>query len=263
VIQDRTKNLPEGGRPWVAHEVIAQGANEPITTTEYTPLGYVTEFAYCSKITNAIRNFGLLGQTGFNDMTPSDHALVFVDNHDNQRGHGGGGSILTYKSPREYKMGSAFLLANDFGFARVMSSFAFNNHDQGPPHNGDFSTKDVSINGDGTGCGNGWVCEHRWRPIANMVRFRNAVVGTNKQHWVQNDNEISFSRGNKGFFAMSKTGHMNRLLNTGLPAGMYYDLISDCRRQIHVQNNGDARIIIDNNDEPIVAYIVGGKNLIM
>ena len=26
-------------------------------------------------------------------------ALAFVDNHDNQRGHGGGGNVVTYKSP--------------------------------------------------------------------------------------------------------------------------------------------------------------------
>lgn len=32
---------------------------------------------------------------------PSDRALVFVDNHDNQRGHGAGGaSILTFWDPR-------------------------------------------------------------------------------------------------------------------------------------------------------------------
>jgi alpha-amylase len=32
-------------------------------------------------------------------------ALVFVDNHDNQRGSGGGGAnILTYKQPKLYKV---------------------------------------------------------------------------------------------------------------------------------------------------------------
>lgn len=30
-------------------------------------------------------------------MLPDGNALVFVDNHDNQRGHGGGGNIITYK----------------------------------------------------------------------------------------------------------------------------------------------------------------------
>jgi len=34
-------------------------------------------------------------------FVPSDRALVFVDNHDNQRGHGAGGaSILTFWDAR-------------------------------------------------------------------------------------------------------------------------------------------------------------------
>lgn len=34
-------------------------------------------------------------------MMPSDKALVFVDNHDNQRGHGAGGaSIVTFWDAR-------------------------------------------------------------------------------------------------------------------------------------------------------------------
>jgi len=31
-------------------------------------------------------------------MLASDKALVFVDNHDNQRGHGGGGGVITHKN---------------------------------------------------------------------------------------------------------------------------------------------------------------------
>ena len=33
-------------------------------------------------------------------MLSTDKALVFVDNHDNQRGHGGGGDIINYKDSR-------------------------------------------------------------------------------------------------------------------------------------------------------------------
>ena len=55
---------------------------------------------------------------------PSDHALVFVDNHDNQRGHGGGGdSILTFRLAKLYKMAQAFNLAWPYGVTRVMSSY--------------------------------------------------------------------------------------------------------------------------------------------
>lgn len=62
----------------------------------------------------------------------SGDALVFVDNHDNQRGHGAGGdSILTYKVPKQYKMAQAFTLAHTYGEPRVMSSFTFDDTDQG------------------------------------------------------------------------------------------------------------------------------------
>lgn len=57
-------------------------------------------------------------------MYPNNNALVFVDNHDNQRGHGAGGeNILTYRVARLYKMAVAFMLAHPYGVTRVMSSY--------------------------------------------------------------------------------------------------------------------------------------------
>lgn len=82
---------------------------------------------------------------------------VFVDNHDNQRGHGGGGAnVLTYKESKQYKMATAFKLAHPFGIKRMMSSFAFTHSDQGPPQDANGNLVSPSINADGT-CGNGWV----------------------------------------------------------------------------------------------------------
>jgi hypothetical protein len=46
----------------------------------------------------------------------------------------------------------------------------------GPPHDSDFNTLNVTIHYDFT-CGNGWICEHRWRQIYKMVAFRNIVEG--------------------------------------------------------------------------------------
>lgn len=109
---------------------------EAISSREYTPHGAVTEFKYSSEIGRVFRgndkltylnNWGTAW--GFLD---SDDAFVFVDNHDNQRGHGAGGnSILTYKEPKQYKMAIAFMLAHPFGTPRVMSSFFFDNTDAG------------------------------------------------------------------------------------------------------------------------------------
>lgn len=62
-------------------------------------------------------------------MLPTEDALVFVDNHDNQRS--GNNDILTYKSRERYFRAVAFMLAHPYGWPRVMSSFEFTSFDQG------------------------------------------------------------------------------------------------------------------------------------
>ena len=49
-------------------------------------------------------------------------------------------------------------MANDYGSKRIMSSYFFPDGatDQGPP-----STD--------PGCGDDWVCEHRWKSIGNSL----------------------------------------------------------------------------------------------
>jgi alpha-amylase len=74
------------------------------------------------------------------------------------------------------QMAVAFMLAYPYGYPRMMSSFSFENRDQGPPHDANDNILSPTINNDGT-CGNGWVCEHRWRQIFNMVEFSNVVAG--------------------------------------------------------------------------------------
>ena len=90
-------------------EVIDQGG-EPVRASQYTHLGRVTEFKYGLKLGEVIqkmngqklsylKNFG----EGWGLMSAMN-ALVFVDNHDNQRGHGGGGNVISHKKPRLYKV---------------------------------------------------------------------------------------------------------------------------------------------------------------
>jgi alpha-amylase len=71
-------------------------------------------------------------------------------------------------------MATAFMLAHEYGFTRVMSSYYFSDRDQGPPYLGNSIAPVVVVNGSCTG---GWVCEHRWTPITNMVKFRNIARG--------------------------------------------------------------------------------------
>ena len=110
----------------------------------------VTEFAYgpqlygkfscCGKLAD-LRTFG---ETW--GLMPSNRAVAFTDNHDKQRGHGGGGSYLTYHDGATYDLANVFMLGWPYGYPVVMSSYAFytgSSYDTsfGPPYYSDGSTK--------------------------------------------------------------------------------------------------------------------------
>ncbi|XP_046391056.1 alpha-amylase 4N-like [Ischnura elegans] len=278
-IMSRVKDLntnhgfQPGTRPFIYQEVIDLGG-EAISAREYLYIGRVTEFKYGAKLGEAFRgdnpikylsNFG--EAWGF---IPSKDSLVFIDNHDNQRGSGAGGSsILTYKDPKLYKMAVGFMLSWPYGYPRVMSSFFFDNKDAGPPADGQGNTLGVTIKPDGT-CGNGWVCEHRWRQIYSMVEFRNIVTDTTVNDWWDNGNkQIAFCRGGKGFVAFNDEYgiDLKQTLQTCLPAGTYCDVISGAKsgssctgKTISVGGDGKAYIqILHDEDDGILAIHQNSK----
>ncbi|KAJ3665088.1 hypothetical protein Zmor_000601 [Zophobas morio] len=260
--------FPDGARPFIYQEVIDLGG-EAISKHEYTDIGCVLEFQFGVSLGNAFQGGNQLANLAnwgpdWNLLDGLD-AVVFVDNHDNQRT--GGSQILTYKNPRPYKMAIAFMLAHPYGTTRIMSSFAFDNNDQGPPQDGNGNLVSPSINDDGT-CGNGYVCEHRWRQIFDMVGFRNAVAGTDIANWWSDGNQqIAFSRGDKGFVAFTLGGDINQHLNTGLPGGTYCDVISGvldggaCTgKTVTVGSDGYADISLGaSEDDGVLAIHVNAK----
>lgn len=138
VIYGRMNNLSTehgfaaGARPFVYQEVTDQ-TDEGVQGDEYFFLGRVTEFKFGSDIGNLFRgNIQLKNLANWGPewgLYPSNYAFVFVDNHDNQRGHGGG--VLTFRESRQYKMAIAFMLAHPYGVARVMSSYYWEQNFEG------------------------------------------------------------------------------------------------------------------------------------
>lgn len=62
-----------------------------------------------------------------------------------------------------------------------------------------------------------------------MVAFRNHVGNSKLNNfWYnpQNENQIAFCRGNKGFIAFTNDGSLRALLDVCVPAGIYCDVIS-------------------------------------
>lgn len=259
-------------RAFVYQEVIDMGG-EAVSYKEYLGVGRVLDFRYSAEIGRVFRgNDKLRWLVNWGpewNMAGGDESVVFVDNHDNQRGHGAGGeNILTYKMSKNYKMAVAFMLAHPHSLKRVMSSFAFDYSDQGPPatQSGDLSSP--SFNADDS-CGSGFICEHRWRQIYNMVGFGNVVAMTSLTNWWDNQsNQIAFCRGNKGFVAFNNDAYdLDQWLQTCLPAGTYCDIITgnmkDGRclgKTVEVQADGKAHIVIKSNEEDgILAIHVQAK----
>ncbi|XP_076462136.1 alpha-amylase-like [Babylonia areolata] len=275
-VMGRLKNLRSdmfgsGSRPFVCQEVIDQGG-EAVKAEEYLQSGRVTNFKFGLELGRVFRrenpmkylvNWG----TGWGMWGGSD-VVNFLYNHDNERGHGGGGGPLTFREARAMKLATAFMLAHPYGFPRVMSSYDFTSSDQGPPHTGNDETAHVQLNPDFT-CGGGWVCEHRWREIYDMVAFRN-VAGTAplSNWWSGADYQIAFGRGDKAFLALNLEDFpLRATLQTGLPQGSYCDVISGNLEQGRctgntVQVGGDGRAHFDvcsSCDDPMVAIHVGAK----
>lgn len=255
-------------RPFIAQEVIDHGG-EAISKYEYSGMGTVTEFKFQDEIGRAFRGENKLKwliswgpSWGF---LPSDEALVFVTNHDSQRD----GSTLTYKNAKPYRMAIAFQLAHPYGVSRIMSSYYFDNREQSPPTADGQTILSPIIFANGS-CGNGWVCEHRWRQIYNMIGFKNAVRGTGLNDWWDNgNNRIAFCRGTKGFVAFNlEKSDLNEGLQTCMQPGKYCDVISGSKvngkctgKTVNVRSDGRAKIYIGMNEDDGVLAIHSGMKL--
>jgi hypothetical protein len=121
--------LPGDGRPFIYHEVIDIDTSERVRDWEYTPHGAVQEFEYsitamgnkfnCGGFINDLHNV-----PAYSNMMPGQFAVVFTDNHDNQRGHGPGGAcVVDHRDGRIHLLANIFTLAYPYGYPMITSSY--------------------------------------------------------------------------------------------------------------------------------------------
>lgn len=243
------------GDPYVFQEVV-DTRGEPVSVFEYLASGDVTEFLYSRRLGEAFAR-GKLGPLHTLDeaggLLPSGKAVVFVDNHDNQRGHGMS-AATTHRDGRVYDLANVFMLAWPYGYPKLMSSYAWDGvHDSaGPPHDGAGNTLPVHT-GDAVDCGGDhWVCEHRRAPMLAMVGFRNrarAAGADSVTHWWDNGaGQVAFAvaggERSHGFVAINRdTGtSLVATLATGLPGGTYRNLLGDPGATVTVTPDGSLSV---------------------
>ncbi len=220
---------------WFA-EVIDPG-NEGVRAFDYFGLGFssggaadITEFRF--------RGVGerLLSANGTSpaelaqfspaawQLMPSDKAVVFLENHDTQRGGG-----ISYRDGGLFTLANVWLLAQPYGYPKVLSGYGFDRgtpagRDAGPPPGATVSCVEHFAS---ARIGE-WTCEHRDPAIAAMVRFRRAVAGAPiERAWDNGTSALAFSRGTLGFVAINAgASALSATVPSALAAGSYCDVLS-------------------------------------
>ncbi len=206
---------------------------------KYFKLGYVTSFKYgeflAEVFTKRANSLEKLAAFSFGSSWihfPSNRTVTVIDNHDTERMMS---NMLNFNSTQynAYVLAYIFMLAWPFGVPKIMSSFRFKAHDDGYP------IKNV-WDGDrdcGFEAGSGWVLQHRWVAIANMVLFHRLTSRAQgvAHIWAQG-NQLAFARVQQepgksivaiGFVVINATDEvLQRKFDTGLPDGIYYNLIA-------------------------------------
>lgn len=201
---DLRKIIPAG--PKIYSEVL-YSPTEPIQPTEYLDFGATLEPRYAEKISRTFRgdSFTLLPDR-LADLLPA--GVIYVDSHDTQRGT----STMSYKEDPKHTLAVLFMLAGAYGTPLLMSSYAFESFDEGPP-----SFPVV--------CGTQWLCEHR--KALKMVAWRKSMADAPQQNWWATDDQLGFTRAGKGYFALNRANTaVTKTVETGLTPGSYRDVLS-------------------------------------
>jgi alpha-amylase len=254
---DAAKHIPEDdlatiksrlsnpGVYWTQETIGAPG--EAVQPPEFYNTGDVQEFRYAYDLKRVFLNEKLAELKNFGEAwgyVSSGKASVFVTNHDTERN----GGSLTYKDGADYTLAHVFMLAWPYGSPDVHSGYEFSDKDAGGPDNGQVKACYTD----------GWKCQHAWREIAGMVKFRNTAAGTAVTDWWDNGgNQIAFGRGDKAYVAINHEGSsLTRTFQTSLPAGSYCDVQSG--KGVTVDSSG--RFTATLGADSALALHVGAKN---
>ncbi|EAT47782.1 AAEL001130-PA [Aedes aegypti] len=266
--------VPAGSRPFIYHDIADFGEGGS-RKNEYTLMGFATEYRFAYELADVMfkrKPFHYMVNLGTRlGYIPRERSVVFLDTPSLQRLSDVADAplIITSKHLRIYKIATVFMMAHRYGTPRIMSSFRFSDIDEGPPSDGRGKISKIILN-DQDQCTGGWICEHRWKVVQRMLKFRKEVSGQPVINWVDNgQNQVAFCRGKVGFVAINAEISLALKANlfTCLKAGTYCDIISGALKgkactglTVKVGGDGRADIYISSAvEEPFIVLLASEK----
>lgn len=217
--------LPAGTR--IISEVI-RGSSEPIQPEEYTGFGEVFEFTYPRELIPQVLS-GTLTDPALSDprpmQVPDAQAVVFVNNHDTERGEGD----LSYRDGALYVMAEALLLADDYGTPVLYSGYAFTDRDEGAPTDEDGRVRHETCGGEAASPGTledgDRTCGHASTAIAGMLEWRRVAGSAPRLDGTDEGDAYGFEREGRAVIAANPGSEPEQILiPTSLPSGSYCDV---------------------------------------
>lgn len=241
----------------IMSEVIRGSGAEPIQPEEYLDAGSVFEFQYSRDLGPGVKaGFITDPQLGSERPlhVPSESAIVFVDNHDTERGE----AALTYRDGARYLIANALMLADDFGTPVVYSGYAFTDRDAGAPQDATGAVDGWSCDGvagpraeyvDGEG-----VCTEAWTAIAGLLELRRWAGEAPRLESVSDGSVYGFDRETRAMLLVNPSrAAAEATVATTLPDGVYCDVITggadavtdkDCRGEAVTVSAGSVTISV-------------------
>ncbi len=243
----------DGERPQWALEVFP-GSPGSLSQRAATRVGDVLGFDYAYQLKNAFKSYPegasgnitslrVLGEDS--GLVPSDKSLVFVQNHDTERGT----ETLSYKDGATNVIANQLMLAHPYGTPQVYSGFTFEEGYASPPADAEgFITP--------TDCSSeAWACVDRDPQITAMVAFHRSVGDAPLANAYDDGlNLVAFSRGDRGWFAVNNGEEpVTVTVATGLGRGTYCDTLGAARTpgggctgdEVRVGADGSATVTVD------------------
>ncbi len=220
--------LPEG--TVIMSEVIRGSGSEPVQPEEYVGAGSVFEFQYARDLGPGLKA-GVITDPALGAQRPlhvdSNAAVVFIDNHDTERGE----APITSRDGGLYLVANALMLADDYGTPVVYSGYAFSDRDAGAPHDDQgrvvgWSCEAVSGPKDAYADGEG-VCTEAWTAIAGMIELRRWAGDVPRLPGVGDGDVYGFEREGRAMLLVNPSDEdAEATVPTTLPAGTYCDVIT-------------------------------------